>query len=342
MAAHEQLESKVGSIEPGVKLFVAIAAKVSTLHALAGRYTQHLTLDDLSPPPSTPSTPIASDSNLDSASPSASSTSNSRDTASRQRELDAEQERVKYLMKETISQATHWLVLVCRHFEVDLATLPDSPDSKLRLPDALDPQGADKELDEAERRKRRQQNEFDVVWELCLVSLGLVGTGKQVGEPAAKDESTQRSVSSKVGGLFSGNSKPSSDRPTKEAPPPLNYTALSRSLVVCAAEILGIPEKTVLDVERAIAQFLYFQLQAQGGEEKAAEGNALEWDEAAQDYRQKQAKKGNALKWAATGAGFVLGGVAIGLTGGLAAPALAPVLAGTFGIAAFSEHQEPF
>ncbi|GAA6025164.1 hypothetical protein JCM11491_000714, partial [Sporobolomyces phaffii] len=337
MAEHEQLESRVGSLDPGVKLFVAIAAKVSTLHALAGRYTQHLTLDDLSPPPSVPSTPNPADSTSVSGAPGATPSSHRRDTASAQRELDAEQERVKHLMKETISHATNWLVLVCRHLEIDLATLPESPDSEMRMPEALAPQGDDKALDEAERRKLRDQLEFDVVWELCLVSLGLVGTGKQVGEPAAKDAQQKQSVSSKVGGLFS-TSKPSSDSsaPTgKDVPPPLNYTSLSRSLVICAAEILAIPEKTVLDVERAIAQFLYFQLQAQGGEDKAAEGNAMEWDEAAQEYRQKQAKKGNALKWAATGAGFVLGGVAIGLTGGLAAPALAPVLAGTFGIAAF-------
>lgn len=222
-------------------------------------------------------------------------------------------------MKETVAQATHWLVLVCRHFEIDLATLPDSPDSKMHLPDALSPQKGEQALSEDEERKRRDQAEFDVIWELCLVSLGLVGTGKQAGEPAAKEESTQKSMSSKVGGLFS-SSKPSSETSasssTKETPPPLNYTALSRSLVICAAEILDIPEKTVLDVERAIAQFLYFQLQAQGGEKKAEEAGTGEWDEAAQDYRSKQAKKGNALKWAATGAGFVLGGVAIGLTGG--------------------------
>ncbi|GAA5899765.1 uncharacterized protein JCM6883_005982 [Sporobolomyces salmoneus] len=330
MAEHEQLESKVGSIDPGVKLFVAIAAKVSTLHALAGRYTQHLTIDDLSPPSSTPGTPDSSSPTFETVSPAALPTNKERDVASAQRELDAEQERVKDLMKETIAQATHWLVLVCKHFEVDLATLPESPDSNMKLPEALDASTREeKELDEAERRKRRQQAEFDVVWELCLVSLGLVGTGKQAGEPAAKaGDASQASISSKVGGIF-GGSKQTTETSSKDTPPPLNYTALSRSLVVCAAEILGISEKTVLDVERAIAQFLYFQLQAQGGEEKAKEGGTMEWDEAAQDYRAKQAKKGNALKWAATGAGFIAGGLAIGLTGELIKrTALAAVYAG--------------
>ncbi|GAA5969927.1 hypothetical protein JCM3765_000371 [Sporobolomyces pararoseus] len=331
MIEHEQLESRVGSIEPGIKLFVAIASKVSTLHALAGRYTQNLTIDDLSPPPSTPSTP-----NPATADDEPSSSSN-HDTVSAQHVLDAEQARVKSLMKETIAEATEWLLRVCSHFEVDLATLPESPDSSMRLPDALEPVQGEEKLSEAESKKRRDRAEFEVVWELCLVSLRLVGTGKQAGEPVAKDLSNKKSIGSKVGGLFSSTSnndnKSSSESST---PPPLNYTALSRSLLVCAAEILGIPEKTVLDVERSIAQFLYFQLEAHIGEQKVTEASTGDWDEAAQDYRSKQEKKGNAMRWAATGAGFILGGVAIGLTGGLAAPALAPVLAGTFGIAAFS------
>lgn len=212
-------------------------------------------------------------------------------------------------MKDTIAQATHWLGLVCRHFEVELANLPDNPDSKLKMPiPEAEVGGGDS--DETARRRQRESREFDIVWELLLVSLGLAGQD----EKAAKDSSTASSVSAKVGGLFSSSKKdsdPAPSLPTTDAPPPLDYTALSRSLVVCTAEVLGIPEKTVLDVERAIAQFLYFQLEGKG----KAEGT-LEWDEAAKEYRQKQEKKGNALKWGASAAGFVLGGVAIGLTGG--------------------------
>ncbi|GAA5914718.1 hypothetical protein JCM5296_001960 [Sporobolomyces johnsonii] len=335
MSSQEQLESHIESFDPGLKLFVAIAAKVSTLHVLAGRYTQHLTLDDLSPPSSSPSSP--------SGEPTQPTRPTSRDPVAAQRELDAEQQRIKVLMRETITQATHWLVLVCRHFEVDLATLPENPDTGMRLPEALEPLGKGaKEMDEAERSKAREKKEWDVVWELLLVSLGLVGTGLQAEEPAAKAQSASKRVGSKVGGLFSSSeSKPDSAAvAVKDVPPPLDYTALSRSLVVGAAEVLGISERVVADAERAIAQFLFFQLQAQEQEQerqgKKGVGDKMEWDEAAQEYRQKQAKKGNTLKWAATGAGFILGGVAIGLTGGLAAPALVPVLAGTFGIAAFS------
>ncbi|BGP19524.1 hypothetical protein JCM10213_000123 [Rhodosporidiobolus nylandii] len=355
-AGNEQLESRVQSFDPGLKLFIAIASKVSTLHALAGRYTQHLTLEDLSPPSSSPSSPSetppnASQTSANPASLTSEKLPSARDLASRQRELDAEQERVKALMKTTIVHATHWLVLVCNHFGVEMAQLPEQPDSGMKMHDALDATAGKEEKEaasEEERRKARERKEWDVVWELLLVSLGLVGAGQQGDEPEReKKAGGVSSAAAKVGGLFSkssssaadsASSAPAGEKDASGQPPPLNYTALSRSLVVCTAEILGIPEQTVADVERTIAQFLYFQLQQsdEKAQQAAKEGDRKEWDEAAQEWRDKAAKKGNALKWAATGAGFVLGGVAIGLTGGLAAPALAPVLAGTFGIAAFS------
>ncbi|GAA5944040.1 uncharacterized protein JCM15063_004295 [Sporobolomyces koalae] len=316
-----QLESRVQSIDPAIKLSVAIAAKVSTLHALKGRYTQPLAIEDLSSEPSAPPTAQAADSP---------SPQPAKDILAAQQQLDAEQERTKALMRDTIAQATHWLVSVCRHFEIELGSLPDNPDIDLKMPQALD-SPADSETDDMNRRKTRDKLEFDIVWELCLVSLGLVGSASPGPEPPIQAQST-----SKSGGFFSKGASRSTPESGAEkgAPAPLDYSALSRSLVVRAAEFFGIEEKTVFDVERAIAQFLFFQLQAQSDGDKPADGT-LQWDEAASTYRTQQAKRGNTLKWAATGAGFVLGGVAIGLTGGLAAPALAPVLAGSLGIAAF-------
>ena len=102
--------------------------------------------------------------------------------------------------------------------------------------------------------------------------------------------------------------------PADFPPPTLSYSALSRALVVRTAATLGIQLGMVESAEKAIAQFLYFQLQAaeteQGGKEKR------DWDQAASAGREEASGKRKALKWAATGAGFVLGGVAIGLTGG--------------------------
>ncbi|GAA5824780.1 hypothetical protein JCM11251_005338 [Rhodosporidiobolus azoricus] len=352
MGTSEQLQSRVEALDPGLKLFVAIAAKISTLHALAGRYTQHLTLDDLSPPNTQPSSPTDTPPTAAESSthPDAAPPRPKRDIITAQRELDAEQERIRVLMKETIAHATHWLVLVCGHFGVEMAQLPEQPDSEMKLHGTLEAMIAPEEEKGGEeaRKKAKEKKEWDVVWELVLVSLGLVGAGQQGGEQEQqKKAGGASSAAAKVGGFFSSSKSSSSDpaastsSSAKDAagqPPPLNYTALSRSLIVCAAEVLGIPEQTVDDVERTIAQFLYFQLQQSDGKTKEAAqgGGAKVWDEAAQEYREKTARKGSLLKYAATGAGVVLGGVAIGLTGGLAAPALAPVLAGTFGIAAFS------
>ncbi|GAA5979564.1 hypothetical protein JCM11641_007870 [Rhodosporidiobolus odoratus] len=340
---NDALESRVEAFDHGLRFTIAIAAKISSVHALAGRYTQHLTLDDLSPPSSPSTCPSTSESP---SSPPQPPSVQSRLTA--QRELDAEQARVKALMKTTIAQATHWLVLITAHFGIEMTQLPESPDSGMKMYDALDGllSGEEKSAEsEEDKRTAREKKEWDVVWELVLVSLGLVGAGQQSGEvDREKKAAGMSSAAAKVGGLFSKSSSSSdsttaASKDTSGQPPPLNYTALSRSLVVCTAEILGIKEQVVSDVECSIAHFLYFQLQqsdikAQQAAKDGGEGK--EWDEAAQEWKQKAASKGNFGKWAATGAGFVLGGVAIGLTGGLAAPALAPVLAGTFGIAAFS------
>ncbi|TNY17995.1 hypothetical protein DMC30DRAFT_80658 [Rhodotorula diobovata] len=260
-------------------------------------------------------------------------------------------------MRDTVAHATHWLVLVCGHLGVDMAQLPEDPGVETRLVEALDVpgEGGREGGSDEERRKEREKREWDCVWELVLVSLGLVGAGQQAAEPD-KDKKASRvgAAGAVVGGLF-GSSKSAAaapattekDDPTKQnQPPPLDYTALSRTLVVSTADVLGISSQVVSDVERAIAQFLYFQYQQQSDAEQrsrvegkdrgaAREGEGKGWDEAAREYRDRAAKKGSALKWAATGAGIVLGGVAIGLTGGLAAPAIAAGL-GTFGITAFS------
>ncbi|GAA6046661.1 hypothetical protein JCM3770_003102 [Rhodotorula araucariae] len=345
MPKDEQLESRVQTFDPSVKLFIAIAAKISTLHALAGRYTQHLTLADLSPAGTPSGSPPPSPSPTPGPERAPPLPARPRDVAAAQRELDAEQARVRELMRQTVAHATHWLVLVCTHLGVEMRQLPEEPDAGMRMPEALDLRAeGEAEGDEAERRRAREKREWDCVWELVLVSLGLVGAGQQAGEPDKEKKTlgVGAAAAAKVGGLFSSSKgAPPSMEGHEAQPPPLNYTALSRSLVVSTAQVLGISAQVVADVERTIAQFLYFQLQQQSeaDQKKAVEGRGGDtmtgWDEAAKEYREKAAKKGNTLKWAATGAGFVLGGVAIGLTGGLAAPAIAAGL-GTFGIATFS------
>ncbi|GAA5903984.1 hypothetical protein JCM8208_001750 [Rhodotorula glutinis] len=348
MANDAQLESRIATFDPALKLFVAIAAKVSTLHALSGRYTHRLTADDLSPTSSRPSSPTRT-----TAAP-APAPAPARDPASAQRALAAEQTRLAHLQRATVADATAWLVVVCAHLGVDMRQLPDAPDPGMRLAEALEVpaagrgRGSEAKEDEG-HEEGREQREWDVVFELVLVSLGLVGAGQQAAEPDQGDKAPKVGAASLVGGLFGSSSSSSSSAasslsakssaPKEEQPPPLNYTALSRALVVSTADVLGISSGVVADVERAISQTLFFQFQQQSDADRrkvdGGGGGGRGWDDAAREYRDRAAKKGNALKWAATGAGVVLGGVAIGLTGGLAAPAIAAGL-GTFGVTAFS------
>ena len=178
--------------------------------------------------------------------------------------------------------ATRWLQVLTKHLGIDMRNLPDDPglDANMREGMEID---ADKE--------------YEIASELVLVSLALVvGDAQEVQEKnrLRKQDSTD-------------------PKTAKDDTPPLDYTALSRSLIVRTCAALQISHDTVVEAEKALAQHLFFEMQAKEQQSDKANGK---WDEATQQYKQEKAKKGNTLKWAATGAGFVLGGVAIGLTGG--------------------------
>lgn len=124
---------------------------------------------------------------------------------------------------------------------------------------------------------------------------------------------------------------------TKEAsqkPPPDAgvYTPLDRYLVFAFSRVLGIPPVTVYEAEKAMAQQLYFVLEetkkaeAQHGGGAASQAQSASMQAASQGAIAERDKKNSTWKWAATGAGFVAGGVLLGVTGGLAAPLLAPLL----------------
>lgn len=133
----------------------------------------------------------------------------------------------------------------------------------------------------------------DIAVELVLVSVGLGGR-KEHGKGKGKEE---------VGET------------------PLEYSALERALVVRAARALGIGLGVVEGAEKSIAQVLYFEISGKDGgngndKEPVGKSGGNAWEEAATAKRKEASKRGNALRWAATAGGFVLGGVAIGLTGG--------------------------
>ena len=119
--------------------------------------------------------------------------------------------------------------------------------------------------------------------------------------------------------------------------PPANagvYTPLARYMLFATAQILDIPPETVYATEKAQAEKLYYLMNETKKAESDGEGKDAASRTEAEKMRQtsqgaiaEDQKKRNSWKWAATGAGFLVGGVAIGLTGGLAAPLVAPLLA---------------
>lgn len=102
----------------------------------------------------------------------------------------------------------------------------------------------------------------------------------------------------------------------KETPAALNYTPATRALLWYSLSLLQIPHEHLLAAEDHVSQGIYTEL-------KNAEMKAK--SEAAR----KEQEEGWGGKWgrlAATVGGVIVGGVAIGMTGGLAAPAFLPLL----------------
>lgn len=94
------------------------------------------------------------------------------------------------------------------------------------------------------------------------------------------------------------------------------YTAASRAILAHTLELLSIPITNLLKMEKSLGRDLFQELK---------EAEMKEKSEAARK-EQENGWGGKWGRWAATGGGVILGGVAIGLTGGLAAPALVPLL----------------
>lgn len=127
-------------------------------------------------------------------------------------------------------------------------------------------------------------------------------------------------------------------KPEKQAAkPPANagvYTPLARYLLFTTAQILNIATENVYAAEKAQAEKLYRLMDetqkaesAGAGQDTASQAEAERMRQTSQGAVAEDQKKRSTWKWAATGAGFLVGGVAIGLTGGLAAPLVAPLLA---------------
>ncbi|KAJ8662910.1 hypothetical protein O0I10_001086 [Lichtheimia ornata] len=127
------------------------------------------------------------------------------------------------------------------------------------------------------------------------------------------------------------------DHPTKKDTPVV-YDARSRRFLFELAQLMKLAPTDVTAVERSVAQQMYFALQENSGEEKDPhlEDRATLMDQSAKTSIQNTNKQKKHLKWLATGAGVLGGGALIALTGGLAAPLLAPLLVGLTGATFFA------
>lgn len=136
-----------------------------------------------------------------------------------------------------------------------------------------------------------------------------------------------------------------------------HYDARARSLIFVASTAMGISARQVWMAEKVMAQTIYFimsegdrasvskngkgiveQLPA-GASLDAQTGSVTQPSQRSEYMNQhsgtvveREREKGTWGKWAAMGGGFIAGGLVIGLTGGLAAPLIAPALVGLTGV----------
>lgn len=166
---------------------------------------------------------------------------------------------------------------------------------------------------------------------------GITSVGKDTSKPGSGTASPRTPTSK--------GEERKQKQPTKPNDP-CCYDARARSIIWVAATAMGLRGLDVIMAEKVLAQSIFF-LVSEGQREAKAAGEAdplapSSYDEASRgdwmnktsnDRLEKEKSKASWGKWAAAGSGFVLGAVALGVTGGLAAPLVLPALAGLSGFA---------
>lgn len=109
------------------------------------------------------------------------------------------------------------------------------------------------------------------------------------------------------------------------------YDARARNLLLELERLLQLSCGDLNAVERSVSQQIYYALQ-----EQQSSSHTDNMGASAKNAVQEGNKKQQALRWVATGAGILGGGAVIALTGGLAAPLLAPLLVGVTGAGFFA------
>ncbi|GAB5591731.1 hypothetical protein Unana1_06631 [Umbelopsis nana] len=123
---------------------------------------------------------------------------------------------------------------------------------------------------------------------------------------------------------------------TKEAKDiDMTYDARDRQLLLEVANIIQLSAADVEMAERSVGQEIYFKLEERGVA-SADQGRTTEMGERALTAMEDASKKNRAWRWVKLGAGAAAGGAVIALTGGLAAPLVAPLVVGLTGATFFT------
>ncbi|GAA5796783.1 hypothetical protein HPULCUR_002158 [Helicostylum pulchrum] len=113
------------------------------------------------------------------------------------------------------------------------------------------------------------------------------------------------------------------------------YDSRSRKFLLQLEHSLNLYRGDLTSVEKSVSQQMYYAL-LESQEKNSNSSVEQNMDLSARKAMQDASKKKQAFKWLATGAGIIGGGALIALTGGLAAPLLAPLLVGVTGATFFA------
>lgn len=114
----------------------------------------------------------------------------------------------------------------------------------------------------------------------------------------------------------------------------MTYDSRARTVCLEVAKQVGLGENDLEMAERSVSQEIYFKLEEKGGGEKDRKTD--EMGDRANTAIEDASKKNQAWRWVKMGAGAAVGGTVIALTGGLAAPLVAPLVVGLTGATFFT------
>lgn len=205
----------------------------------------------------------------------------------------------------------------------------DENKSKSKIQDVVDSKAAAIDVQNEEPRNitSKASELGSKAWEAATLSFGSKVSKKSV-QANTKTHTTQKAT----------------EKAALKPNEPCHYDARARSIIFVAVTAMGVRGIDVYMAEKVIAQTIYFIL-SEGRSEAVKQGkeDPLQSQETQQSARQswmnsasqgavaREKIRGNWGRYLATGAGVAVGGAIIGLTGGLAAPIVAPALIGLTG-----------